>query len=170
MSDEIDPATTTVAEAQAILRDQVDEGATCPVCTQHAKVYRRRVNKGMAQALRLIARAASAKGDPRLPVHVPSEIGRRSAEEGKLALFGLIEQSPSMLADEQPNAAPERGWWRMTSVGLDFLRIPHYTIPRYVRVYDGRALGFVDESDRVTFLECLAEPFDYTLDVEGVGR
>ena len=55
----LDPATTTLSQAKDWLRVRLDEGAKCPCCAQHAKLYKRNRN-------RLVGRKVEPRlcGDP----------------------------------------------------------------------------------------------------------
>lgn len=130
------------------LRQHADEGTTCPACTQHVKVYRRKVNSGMARSL--IAMFVIAGTDW---VHVPTKIGARSREEGKLAYWGLVEESPDPRDD-----GGRAGWWRVTDRGKAFV-LGQITIPTYARVYNGRVLNF--DGAYVDIKTALGTKFNY---------
>lgn len=140
---------TTVEEAQAWLRDHADEGVKCPCCTQLAKVYRRRVNAGMARSLIEMYRLAGTGW-----VHVPTQVGSRSREEGKLAYWGLVEEARHPRED-----GGRAGWWRVTAKGRLFV-LGQIRIPKYARVFDGRCLS-LDYSETVTIRDALGTRFDY---------
>lgn len=134
------------------LRQRVDEGATCPVCQQHAKVYRRKINSGMARSLIAMYHAG---GRENLDwVHVPTQIGARSREEGKLAYWDLVEEERVKRPD-----GGRAGYWRVTLLGELFV-LGKIGVPKYARVYNGRALS-LDPTERVTIKDALGDKFDY---------
>lgn len=142
------PDDVPLGEAKQWLRDRVDDGAPCPCCGQLAKVYRRRVNSGMARSLITMWRKAGLEW-----VHLPTEIGARSREEGKLAYWGLAEE-----ATEKREDGGRAGWWRVTERGRQFV-LGLTTIPRYALIYDGRRLRF--DGEPVTIRDALGAKFDY---------
>lgn len=142
------PDGALLAEARAWLRDRIDDGAECPCCTQFSKVYRRKINSGMARSLILLYRRCGlAYG------YVPDVVGSRSREEGKLAYWGLVAEMP--VAREDGGRA---GWWCVTELGEQFAR-NLIRVPKYARVYNGRCLGLV--GDGVDVLDALGDKFDY---------
>lgn len=48
----------TIEYAREWLRERLHDGATCPACTQHVQLYKRKLNSGMAKALIQIYRHA----------------------------------------------------------------------------------------------------------------
>ena len=133
---------------RAWLRDHEDEGVHCPACGQMAKVYRRKINTGMVQSLTAMYQVGRTGW-----VHVPTQIGARSREEGKLAYWELVEEERVVRGD-----GGRAGYWRVTQAGVDFL-FGRKTLPKYARVYDGQVLGFVGPS--VTVQDALGTRFDY---------
>jgi hypothetical protein len=150
MSDQGHPVFTddmTLGEARTLLRQYVNDGYKCPCCTQFAKVYRRTINSGMAISLLTMWRAAGADWQ-----HVPTTVGGKSREEGKLAYWGLVEPQTS---DEDE---PQRGWWRVTRKGIAWLA-GRITVEKYANVYDGRCLRLHGEP--ITLRQALGKKFDY---------
>lgn len=138
----------TISEARDWLRKRLDRGAACPVCTQHAQVYRRTINAGMARSLIAMYRVGGTAW-----VHVPTQVGARSREEGKLAYWGLVEEA------KHPRANGSRaGWWRVTEKGERFVH-DELVLPRYARVFNGRCLGLTGEP--VGIRQALGKRFDY---------
>lgn len=133
---------TTLDEAKAWLRDRVDDGAECPCCTQFAKVYRRKLNAGMAKSLIRMYQAAGTDWQ-----NITETIPARSREEGKLRYWGLVEPGT------------ERGIWRVTPKGELFVK-NRIKVPRHVRIYDDRMLGF-DGPEETDIVGALRSPFDY---------
>lgn len=140
----------TLDEARDWLREHADDGAKCPCCTQLAKVYRRKVTSGMAQAL-IIMWTTHRRDWFYLP-----DISRQwqGRDEANLRYFGLIEESH----DRRPDGG-RKGWWRVTRKGEEFVRGTG-RVPKYARIYDGRCLG-LDRSELVTIRDALGTKFDY---------
>lgn len=137
----------TVGDARDWLVRNLGHGVMCPVCGQNAKVYRRKINSGMAKSLILIFRIA---GEGWIHVRV---IGAKSREEGKLAYWGLLE--------EQRAARPDggrAGYWRLTRRGVLYVR-GQLAVPKYAVVYDGQCLSF--EGPQVKIQDALGTEFNY---------
>lgn len=141
---------TSLAQLRTWLRGKVDDGTDCPLCHQHVQVYRRKINSGMARSLILMYRAGGLDW-----VHLPTQIGARSREEGKLAYWGLVEEEKLLRPD-----GGRAGYWRVTRHGELFLR-QGCTVPKYARVYNGKALS-LDPSEQVTIKDALSTKFDYS--------
>lgn len=140
---------SSLAQIQAWLRKHANDGTNCPACQQTVKVYRRKVNAGMARSLILMYRAGGLDW-----VHLPTQIGSRSREEGKLAYWGLVEEQTSPRED-----GGRAGYWRVTRLGELFIQ-NGMTIPKYARVYNGRCLS-LDPTEQVSIQEALGDRFNY---------
>jgi hypothetical protein len=155
-------------DARQWLRDRVDEGARCPCCTQWAQVYWRTINSGMAvSAIRLFRWQAEHDGEF---AHLPTLLGRRSAEEAKLRYWGLVEEEARVRPD-----GGRAGFWRLTAAGLEWVR-GGIRLPCYVRVFDARALGPPGDFSRsgkyrppVSIRDALGDKFDYEALLRGEG-
>lgn len=121
----------TLEEARAWLLLRVDAGAACPLCTQHTKVYKRRINSAMARGLIALFRNAGQTFS-----HTPTLV--RSHEFAQLQWWELIEQN-STVVDEG-----RTGFWRVTDKGRAFMR-EEIEVPKYARVYDQRLLDLAGE-------------------------
>ena len=137
----------TIRTGKDWLLKQLAHGAPCPLCGQHAKMYKRKINSGMARSLIHMYRSAGQGW-----IHV-SLIGARSREEGKLAYWGLVEeQNGTGLHGGRP------GYWRVTQRGVDFLT-NQTSVQKYALVYNGHVRGF--EGGPVTIKDALGTKFDY---------
>lgn len=141
---------TTIAQAKAWLRTKLADGAECPVCTQRAQLYRRKVTSTMARSLIEMYRAAGLDY-----AHLPTVISSQRADEGKLAYWGLMEEEKVRRPD-----GGRAGYWRVTPRGEMFLKL-QLNIPKYAEVYDGRVLGF-DTTELVSIKDALGTRFDYS--------
>jgi hypothetical protein len=145
-TDTIDES-TAVAEARAWLRERVDHGERCPVCTQLAKVYRRSITSRSARSLIALYRAVGRDWG-----HLPTILRDKQADEAKMAYWGLIEEERVRRPD-----GGRAGWWRVTAAGQEWLQ-GHSTVPKYARIYDGRCLGL--EGPETTIHEALGTRFN----------
>ncbi len=88
--------------------------------------------------------------------HLPTVIGRRSAEEAKLRYWDLIY-----------GLEIKAGYWSLTEAGINWAQ-GRTRLPRYVRVYDGKALSPPQHTSRsgkvrppVGIRDALGNRFDY---------
>jgi hypothetical protein len=142
MSDLQDSATVT--EARDWLREKSAKGDRCPCCRQFVKVYRRKLNAGMAYWLVRFYRLTG--GDDGW-YDVLRLLPRGAGDWSVLKHWGLIEKH----RDHQ-------GYWKITSDGADFAR-NQITEPSHVILYDDRLLRF--DGGETTIREALGKKFDY---------
>lgn len=145
----------TVAEARDVLRTLVDDGHRCPLCTQMAKVYRRRINSTMARTLIRIYHA----GGTQHFVHTASLPGD-THEASQLSWWGLIEEE-RVVRDDGGKA----GRWRVTNDGALFV-CRQSMLPEYAVIYDSRVLG--TEGKLVSIATALGKKFKYDELMAGV--
>lgn len=134
-----------LGDARTQLRGLIEDGWTCPCCTQFAKVYRRKVNSTNARSLITLYRHGGTHF-----THAPSLPGD-THEISQMAWWGLVEEEKVMRPD-----GGRAGWWRITPEGKDWV-IGLSTIPKYARVYDHRCLGLT--GDPVTIMDALGSKF-----------
>lgn len=139
---------TPLIEARDWLRDRIDEGVPCPCCEQMAKVYRRKMSGGAVRALVLMSRRHGSDW-----FHGPSQgyVAALGGDWARLAMWRLIEEEPA-----RHDGGGRAGWWSVTGLGHGFIH-QGWTVPKYVRIYNGRALGF--STKRVSIEEALGQKF-----------
>lgn len=142
--------TMTVLQARAWLRDRLVEGAPCPVCSQRAQVYLRRIYSSTARVLIRMHREAGQDY-----VFVPG-FNLPGGDYGKAKFWGLIERRNHERAD----GSKRNGWWRLTPRGTAFVR-DQLRVPRTALIYDDRILRFEDPADTVSIQDCLGVEFNY---------
>lgn len=140
--------TRPLSVVRDVTRNQAEKGTTCPVCTQHVKVYKRPLNSGMARSLIAIYVVAGRDW-----CHIPTQIGARSREEGKLAYWGLLEESPVPRDD-----GGKAGWWQITAKGEAFVQ-QQIKVPSHARVYNGRVLDL--RGNPISIVDALGKKFNY---------
>jgi len=156
-----DPQKTSVADAKAWLRNNVNKGAYCPCCTQLAKVYKRKLNSSMAFVLLLVHRYEGSDW-----LHVPSYINTQVHHPGvaaavrgdwaKLTHWGLLEEQPNQ---ERADGSTRVGNYRITANGRAFAQ-NRIRVPRHIWIYDGHALNRTDGAT-VSIVEALGDTFNY---------
>lgn len=142
--------TMTLADARALLRTLVDDGHECPVCKQHAKVYRRTIHASMASALLVVWRENGTDW-----AYVPDTLThRQNADFAKLAHWGLIEAEEGERAD----GSKRTGRWRVTTTGASWA-CGFVSVPKYAHVYAGRKLKL--SGPEFTRADALGDTFDF---------
>jgi hypothetical protein len=140
----------TLVDAQKWLAERITTGARCPCCNGYAKVYRRQINSGMARSLI----AMYLHGPQGQWVHLPTQVGARSREEGKLRYWGLVEEQVEVQRDDGGRA----GYWRLTDAGRAWVT-GQSTVPKFAAVYNNTVLRL--HGDQVTISEALGSRFNY---------
>lgn len=142
----------TVKQVKAHLRDNWVEGTACPCCGQYVKLYRRKLNSGMARTLILIYHH-----HPIGWVNVKGFLREHNFQNNHdwtlLSYWGFIV--------ERENTDPQKkssGEWRMTDKGRDFVR-RNLRAPSHIKIYNNEFLGF--DGTEITILEALGKRFDY---------
>lgn len=152
---------TTMKEARKILARSIMEGADCPCCGKYVKVYKRKLNSGMASVLLRFVRLHGQKYDPEKWVHIHDVFGGYGQDHRDWPLlrhWGLIEQ--------RTGAENSSGYWRPTKNGLAFA-FGDILVPAYVYLYTNTPTGFSDvftdirESlgDKLNYEELLGKGF-----------
>lgn len=139
---------TTLIQLKVWLRKKAEDGARCPVCDQNVKIYRRKLNSGMARSLIRMYRAGGLDF-----IHLPTTVGSRSREEGKLRYWGLVEEEQVLRPD-----GGRAGYWRVTPMGELFV-LGKITVWSHARVYNGKCLGL--NGNQITIKDALGSQFDY---------
>jgi hypothetical protein len=147
----------SLREAQDWLRNQIEDGAKCPCCTQLAKVYRRTLTSQVVNVLIAMHRHSGTNW-----VNLPT-LGLSRGDEAKARYWDLIEPMPDTTRDD---GSTRNGWWRLTAKGEAFV-LNRITVPKYARVYDGRLLG-LDDTESVSVIDCLGKKFNYRELMAGV--
>jgi hypothetical protein len=143
----------TLAELRDWLNSLLQDGVHCPCCGQYAKLYRRKINAGMARALIVSYRIGG--GDY---VHV-TQLG--SHEIAQLQWWQLVEEMPAKRPD-----GGRTGWWRPTGLGMDWI-YRRARVPKYVLVYDG-ALQAKPHGDPISVADALGSKFNLADLMEGL--
>ena len=130
MSGDYPDGSWTLQDARAWLREQRQEGVRCPCCTQLAKIYKRPINAGMAVSIIKMYRSSRLQYQ-----HIPTTVGGKSREEGKLRYWRLIEEELEVRREDGGRA----GWWRVTPKGEQWIH-NQILVPKYAYIFDARLL------------------------------
>lgn len=139
---------TTLKEAQAELRKNLEDGGICPCCKQHVQIYSRPITSSMAYALIIFYRYCKEK-DLSLAhaesvfklVNVPASL---RGDFSKLRFWGLI----NFLED---------GFYNVTKEGEAFVT-NQITVLSHVRLYNNKMYGSFGKN--VNIKDCLKKKFD----------
>ena len=145
----------TLGEARDWLRAHAAKGEGCPCCRQFVKVYRRKLNSGMARALILFYQLDRA-GEPGRWLHwrdASGSIAAFCAEYSKLAYWGLMEPKP-----HTPDDKKSSGLWRLTPAGRSFVR-NESTVLSHARIYNSQLLG--SDGGWISIVDALGKRFHY---------
>ena len=145
------PELYTLEEARQLLREQWEQGVECPCCKQYVKLYKRKLNAGMARTL--INMYKASKGLMEWAHH--TEFRTESNDYSYLELWGLIEQKEH---DEGDKTKKTSGIWRLTSKGLEFVQ-GEITVLSHIKVYNQKFYGLAGKE--VGIRECLGKKFNY---------
>jgi len=142
-----------LGEARALLGEQAEDGVECPCCGQFAKVYKRKINSGMAWSLIWLVREHLETKDW---VDVQKQAPRfvmANREMGKLIHWGL-----AVTKSHDGTRKKNSGLWRPTEKGIDFV-FDEVTVPTRVHLYNNTVVGSDDEL--MSIRDALGDKFDY---------
>ena len=135
------------------IRKQANDGGTiCPVCDQHVKVYRRKVNSSMTRGLIAAYRAYGTRFGYLQDVR-RTEGETDNREESKLRYWGLMQEEDAWRPD-----GGRAGYWRVTDKGEMWIR-KLTTVPKYAVIYNGECLRL--EGQQIDISEALGDKFNY---------
>lgn len=146
----------TIAEARQEIQDRIDrskEGIICPCCGQYCKLYKRKLNSGMAYSLIWLVRTYLENNRW---VEIQTEAPRRvmqSREMGKLVHWGLVMSRPN-----KDPAKRMSGFWKPTTLGINFAN-DNCTMFSHVYLYNNEVRGFTKK--QITIVEALGKHFNY---------
>lgn len=154
-------AGTTVLDAKAFLKEHYVKGINCPCCNQFVKLYKRKLNSGMAWTLIQIyfetqkCKADSAM-DSLLWIPVKEFLRVNKFHNGHdwtlLQHWGLLEERKT------DSGLPNSGRWRITENGDKFVRL-QLKVPKQLNFYNSKVYGKSDEM--IDIKQALGNKFDY---------
>jgi len=141
----------TIKEAKIYLKQNYEKGAKCPCCGQNVKLYKRKLNSGMAYVLIHIY-----KQDDWINVkdYLRENKLRNNHDWTLLKYWGLIEEK--LL--EEKGKAKSSGVWRITELGKKFVECKA-VVNKYVLIYNTMFRGFTGEE--ILIPETLKSYFNY---------
>ncbi len=159
LSSEMQPAFFYDMESvRATFLSELQQGNAkhCPCCDRHAQIYRRKLHASMAcQLIRLYALGGANEFIHASRLIMPSMVG--IGDFSKCKYWGLILPKDKAIYDTDV-ASKATGFWRMTSLGEQFVR-GEISIPREMFVFNDEVLGHSDASTTIT--QALGDKFNY---------
>ena len=143
----------TINEAKEYLEKNFAKGVFCPCCNQFVKLYKRKLNSGMAITL-----IRMYKHNPYGWINVKDYLRENSFRNNHdwtlLGHWGLIEEN-----NKPPdNGGKTLGEWRITPKGREFV-LNHIKVPKRVMMYNNSIYGF--EGGQISIIEALGSKFNY---------
>jgi len=138
-------------DREIFLADIENKGeAECPCCKRFARVYKRKLNSGMARDLIKMYRL----GGFHAPVCV-SALGTNGPEISRLRRWGFVRPIEKQDGDEHKKTS---GKWMITENGLKFIH-DELKVPSHIVTLDNDFMGFDGKAVNIT--ACLGKHFNY---------
>lgn len=130
------------------------EGCHCPLCGKYAKVYRRKLNSGMASRLIKLYNATDIFANTDY-LHISDFLGKgmHPTDFSKLKFWGLIESMPN----DDPSKRSS-GYWRITYDGMLFVQ-GNKRVKSHSVAYNDEFICL--DGNEVDIRDCLGKHFDY---------
>ncbi len=150
--------TMTVVEAREELETHLGEGATCVVCGQFAKVYRRALRGALAVSLirmyQFFKRNPGVEWLEDTPGYLRSVGANATNDAALLRHWNLIEARPGVRDD----SSTRTGVFRLTPEGKGFV-IGVLKVKRFALIYNQTFLGL--DGELISIHEALGTHFNY---------
>ncbi len=149
---------TKLNEAIQFVNDNKNKGCVCPCCGQIARMYKRKLNSGMAIVLLEMYKYHVEKGDNYF--HIENHLTKHSIHSGHdwalLVNWDLIREMPKE-KDESSNSKTS-GMWKITNKGKLFIKNT-INVPTHILMYNNMFEGFSDTQTSIK--ESLDKNFNY---------
>lgn len=147
----------TLAEAKGYLRENWEEGVSCPCCNQMVKLYKYKLSYGLAKMVLDVYRLHQ---QGREWVHIQSELKPKNGDYAKLRHWDLLEARGDKSDDGNSTA-----YWRLTEFGRLFARCER-AVPSHALLFDSRKFGTAGEY--ITIRQALGNKFNYDELMKGI--
>ena len=143
----------SIKEAKSYLRENFEEGATCPCCGQFVKLYKRKLNSGMASTLIRIYR-----DNQQAWTHVKNFLRENKYQNShdwtRLKDWGLLEEQENTETTKKTS-----GTWRITDRGVKFI-MGQIAVPSHIFIYNNSLQGY--SNTEINIYKALGKHFNYT--------
>ena len=146
----MDTEESTLKEAKAFLNSNYEKGTQCPCCNQLVKLYKRKLNSGMARTLIELYKCGDRF------VHVKNHL--RKQQLNNTHDFTLLRHWGLIIAPDEESTGQASGLWKITERGKKFCK-GEMVVNRHVLIVVNRHLGFSDE--KTTIQDSLGSRFKY---------
>jgi hypothetical protein len=145
----------SLEEARRFHTANIRDGIECALCGRFDKIYKRKLNSGMARVLILLYKAD--KKEPLKWVHVLQDLPDvTGGDYGKMVEWGLLKKREGA-KEEDDN--PDNGYYRITAKGQVFCQ-GQIKVPKYLYFYHDR-LWPVEDDELTTIQEALGTKFNW---------
>jgi hypothetical protein len=141
-----------LSDAIAFVKKNKGDGCICPCCGQIAKVYKRKLNNGMAFELISLYKLSKLKDDF---YHHTKFAKLTGGEISKLSYWGLVIEKEKQKDEEDKKTS---GYWAITEKGKLFAE-NKIRLKSHIFLYDAKLLGFSDTE--IDIIESLGNKFNY---------
>lgn len=144
----------TLGEAKEYVMKHKDTGVQCPCCDKFVKLYKRKLNTGMALFLMWLYKLGG-KHDYIQAGEILSQgmKGTKSLDYSVLAHWGLIKDSVN-----DDDTKKGSGFWKLTDRGIRFVE-KEISVFSHIYLYNNIFFGYGE--DTVNIVQALGSKFDY---------
>lgn len=143
---------TSIEEAKTWIKNNSDAGCICPCCNRLIKVYKRKLNSGMAQEL--IGLYLLSYNDIETKFYHHTNFAKVTGGElSKLAHWGLVSEK-----ENNDNDKKTSGFWGITKKGILFVE-NKISVEKYIYLLDAELIGLSIEN--TTIIDSLGDKFNY---------
>ncbi len=146
----------TLKDSQEYNREHWEKGCKCLSCGQLVKLYKRKLNSGMAFGLIAAYKMSQEKNGQYYHINelLKKGIASSQLEIPRLQYWGLMANMPN---EDDPTKS-HSGFWRITDKGKEFVE-RKIKVQKHILIYNSVIVGFSDEE--TTIDEALGNKFNY---------
>ena len=144
---------TTIQQAKDWVNTNNETGCICPCCDRLVKMYKRKLNSGMAQEL--IALYILSFNDLETKFYHHTNFAKVSGGElSKLTHWGLVLEKQNNVDDKKTS-----GFWGITEKGIKFVE-NKINVEKYIFLLDAELISYSKETTNI--IESLGNKFNYS--------
>ena len=139
----------TLEQAKKYLRDNFNEGVKCPCCTQEVKLYKYKINVGMAVVLIQMYKLNKEW------VHPLKDLKTNNGDYAKLRFWGLVKPCTDELEEDKKAS----GYWKVTEAGRKYVE-NKITVKEKAYLFNNKCYGFSE--NEINIVDALKNKFSYS--------
>jgi predicted transcriptional regulator len=146
----------TLMQVKEFLRKNYSKGCKCPACGQNVKLYKRKLNSGMALfliGLYRLSEKTNKETHKNQDVMKEMNLNTTSLDYSVLKHFKLIKEDVSEETEKKNS-----GYWKLTKQGVDFV-LNNIQVPQKVHLYNNKVVGYSKEQTKIG--QALGSKFNY---------